>query len=162
MVFGPSPSGELPKKTISIEDSMGESNTVLYARLRELSGKRYKNNERYKIIADFLFAPVIARLIEDNNRIYKVKLCESEMDSNIYALKLQYERDKKPGFLNRLVNFFMPTYTTGVKVWHNGQLYVCEYYKHSFFSLCEGVKTEYDNKLKNTFGCDFVVVCRAK
>ncbi len=139
--------------TMTIEASLAK-------RLRELLQKRYKNNEKYYIISEFLLSPSIAKLIEDNNKIYRVKVCKQD-NGEIYSLKLQYERGKNLGFWDFIKSFFT-SYITGIRIWHNGQLYLCEYYKYSFFSLCEDLKVQYDTKLKSTFGCDFVIVCRGK
>jgi hypothetical protein len=132
---------------------------TLISRLANLPDKRWRRNEMFKIINDFLLSPSVAKLIEDNNKIHRAKICTND-GGGITALKIQYEKDKKPGFWNWLKRLFAP-YATGVKIWHNEQLFLCEYYRHGFFSLCDTAKAEYDEKLKSTFGCDFVVVSRA-
>jgi hypothetical protein len=131
----------------------------LILRLREYQGKRFKKDESYYIINDFLLTPYLPSLIETLNKVHRVKVCRP--DNQVTALKLQFERDKKPGIWNAIKRFFS-RYETVVMIWHNGQLFLCEYYKHSFFEMCDKIKIDYDEKLKPTFGSDFVVVCRAK
>lgn len=131
----------------------------LIARLREYASKRFKKDEAYQIINDFLLTPRLAHMIETLNKVHRVKVCRP--DGAITALKFQFERDKKPGFLNWLKRFFF-RYETAVKIWHNEQLFLCEYYKYSFLEMVDELKAEYDAKLKSTFGWDFVIVSRAK
>lgn len=133
---------------------------ALTKRLREYPSKHWKLNEAFSIINEFLLTPHLAEMIETLNKVHRVKVCTTEQN-HIYKLKLQFERDKKPGLWNLIKRFFL-WYETGVIIWYNEQLFVCEYYKHSFFEMCDKTKTEYDSKLKSVFGCDFVVVCRAK
>jgi hypothetical protein len=133
---------------------------ALSQRLREYPQKRWQRNEAFNIINEFLLTPYLPEMIENLNKVHRIKVCINE-HNHITALKLQFERDKKPGLWNAIKRFFCH-YETGVYVWYNGQLFLCEYYKHSFFEMCDKVKVEYDNKLKTIFGCDFVIVCRAK
>lgn len=132
---------------------------ALTKRLREYPSKRFQVDECYKIINDFLLTPYLPAMIESLNKIHRIKVCQP--DGKITALKLQYERDKKAGFWNWFKRLFS-RYETGVMIWYNGQLFVCEYYKHSFFEMCDKMKVDFDAKMKSTLGCDFVLVCRAK
>jgi len=133
---------------------------ALAKRLLEYPNKRWQRTEAFNIINDFLLTPYLPLMIETLNKVHRIKVCTNE-NSHVTSLKLQFERDKKPGFWNAIKRFFS-VYETGVMVWHNGQLFLCEYYKHSFFEMCDKIKIDYDEKLKATFGCDFVIICRAK
>lgn len=132
----------------------------LTQRLRDYPSKRWQRSESYNIINEFLLTPYLPSMIETLNKVHRIIVCMNE-NNHTNALKFQFERDKKPGFWNAIKRFFS-RYETAVMVWHNGQLFLCEYYKHSFFEMCDKIKSDYDIKLKLTFGCDFVLVCRAK
>jgi len=132
----------------------------LNRRLNEYHGKRFKLNEAYNIVNDFLLTPYLPSMIENLNKVHRIKVCTDE-NNCIHSLRFQCERDKKPGFWNWLKRLFRP-YETCLKIWHNGQLFLCEYYKHTFFEMSDKVKVDYDVKLKPTLGYDLVVVCKAK
>lgn len=132
----------------------------LVLRLQKYQNKRWQRSESYNIINEFLLTPYLSSMIETLNKVHRIKVCADD-NASIKALKFQFERDKKPGFWSAIKWFFSP-YETAVMISHNGQLFLCEYYKHSFFEMCDKIKTDYDTKLKPTFGCDFVLVCRAK
>lgn len=133
---------------------------ALTKRLGEYQGKRFKLNEAFNIINEFLLTPYLPSMIESLNKVHRVRVCTDE-NNYIFALKLQCERDKKPGVWNWLKRFFCP-YENCLKVWHNGTLFVCEYFRHSFFEMVDKVKTDYDIKIKPTVNQEFVVVCKAR
>lgn len=146
--------------TITLTNGANMPLDALAQRLKDYPEKHWKLNEAFCIINEFLLTPHLAEMIEVLNKVHRVKVCTTETN-HVYKLKFQFERDKKPGLWNAIKRFFL-RYETGVMVWHNEQLFVCEYYKHSFFEMCDKAKAEYDSKLRSTFGWDFVVVCRAK
>lgn len=132
---------------------------ALTLRLRAYASKRWQRTESYNIINEYLMAPFLAGMIEALNKVHRIKVCTDE-NNHVSGLKLQCERDKKRGIWNAIKRFFC-RYETAVTVWHNGQLFLCEYYKYTFFEFCDNMKITYDDKLKTTFGCEFVIVCRA-
>lgn len=133
---------------------------ALTKRLNEYKSKRFKLNEAFNIINEFLLTPHLPSMIESFNKVYRIKVCADE-NNYIHTLKLQCERDRKSGIWNWLKRLFC-RYETYLKVWHNGTLFVCEYFKHSFFEIADKVKTDYDMRIKPTVGYEFVVVCKAK
>lgn len=133
---------------------------TLALRLKDFPDKRWKTHEAYKIISEFLIAPKLAHMIETLNKVHRVQVHTAE-NGHIRCLSLQSEKDKKPGLWYNIKRFFAP-YEDCVDIWANGQLFLCEYYKHSFFEFCDQIKVDYDANLKGVFGWDLVIVCRAK
>lgn len=138
------------------------SKDALKDRLNKLPDKKWGINERFKIISDFLLSPLLPDLIELNNRLYSVKIHKNDGNS-ITHISIMYEKEKKSGILNKLIRLFSG-WNTGLKVWCNsdGRMFICEYYKHSFFSVAENLKTAYYEKLHDVFNMEFVIVDKVK
>lgn len=125
-------------------------------RLDEFRKKKFKHDERFMVIHDILLVPLLPELIENNNKVYKTKICKNDT-GRVTSIKLLYEREKRPGLFNWLIRMFFP-WRTGVKIYENNRLFLCEYYKHNFFSLVDNLKTEYYSKLKSHLFYDLTVI----
>ena len=132
----------------------------LLKRLNQYHSKRWKLNEAYNIINDFLVKPHLLSIIEISNKMHRTKFSYTA-EGDISSLKFQCERSKKGGFWNWIKALLMP-YETCIKISNSNQLFLCEYYKHSFFEVAEKIKSDYDTKIKATIPYDFVIVCRAR
>ena len=130
---------------------------ALTLRLNALVTKKFKINEMYNIIRDFMLNPLMAEMIEGNNRMHKVHA--SRDGAYITALKLLREKPKRAGFFYNLSRFFSP-WETVLKIKHSNGIFVCEYSKYSYFTLVDKIKDEFDKKLEKPFGCKFVVINR--
>lgn len=131
---------------------------ALATRLKEYNSKRYKRSESLKIINEFILSHLLVEVIESLNKVHKVLMCED--DTGIYKLKLLCEKPKKSGFFNMIKRFFSP-YEICLTIYKDNHLFICEYYKHSFFEISEKIKAEYESKLKDTFNSPIVIVCKA-
>ncbi len=132
--------------------------SALEKRLNEYSSKRWKRSEALKIINEFVLSPLLVKMIENLNKVHKVKLCED--DTGVCKLKFLCEVSKKRGFWNWVSRLISP-YETCLTVYKDNHIFICEYYKHGFFEVSDKIKHEYDDKLKAILGSEFVVVCRA-
>lgn len=132
----------------------------LMQRLANLPAKRYKAHEQFKIICEFLLSPLLPELIEANNVMHRVHVSKTE--GRILYVSLQYEKPKKPGMLYRLFKFFQP-WKTGLKIKNDDyRMFVCEYYRYSYFALAEQLKNLYYEKLYDAFHIGFVLVDKSK
>lgn len=129
----------------------------LTLRLNELVAKKYRTNEMYNIIRDFLLNPLITSLIEESNKLHKLHI--SKDGAHVCYIKLLREKAKKPGFFNYWSRFFAP-WETVLKIKFSNGIFLCEFDKYSYFSMIEKIKEEYYEKLHKTFACEFVVINR--
>jgi hypothetical protein len=132
----------------------------LKTRLESLPTKRWKSHEHFKIICEFMLSPLLPELIEGNNVMHRVHVSKTE--GRILSVSLQYEKPKKPGMLYRLFRFFKP-WKTGLKIKNDDyRMFVCEYYRYSYFALAEQLKNLYYEKLYDAFHVGFVLVDKSK
>jgi len=137
--------------------SSGEYPDALTIRLGALAAKKFKVNEMYNIIRDFILNPLIAEIIQDNNRIHKVHA--SKDGAYISYLKLLREKPNRAGFFYNISKFFNP-WESVLKIKHSNGIFVCEYSRYIYFTLVDKIKEEFDKKLEKSFSCKFVVINR--
>jgi hypothetical protein len=142
------------------KDNITPIDQALRSRLESLPAKRYKSHEQFKIVCEFLLSPLLPELIEGNNVMHRVHV--SKRESRILSVSLQYEKSKKPGILYSLSRFFKP-WKTGLSIKNDDyRMFVCEYYRYSYFALAERLKNLYYEKLHDAFHIGFAVVDKTK
>lgn len=131
----------------------------LQYRLKSLPAKRFKNSEMFKIIDEFLLSPLLPEIIECNNILHWVVM--NKGGNGISSISVRYEKKKKQGIFGFFA-WFLSSWGTGLKINGNGQMFICEYYRHSFFSLAEQLKTAYYERLYQSFNRGFVIVDKTR
>jgi hypothetical protein len=133
---------------------------ALQTRLKSLPNKRYKSNEMFNIISEFLLSPLLPDIIELNNILHWVVL---NKDGNSSSIDIRYEKKKRSGLLSSLFWVFN-RWGTGLRIKYekDGQIFICSYYRHSFYSLAEQLKTAYYEKLHDAFHAGFVIVDKTR
>lgn len=129
---------------------------TLKERLVKFNSLKFKWNEMHKIIIDFLLTPKLVNLIDETGKVHKINEPKDKV-GNVYHITLVVEKDKKTGFWNKLANVFNP-WQRAIRIYRTNQIFICEYYKHRYFPLADKVHSEYNEKLKEVFGYDFVVL----
>jgi len=133
---------------------------ALKERLESLPAKKWKSHEHFKIICEFLLSPLLPELIEANNVMHRVHVSKTE--GRILSVSLQYEKPKKSGMLYRLFRYIKP-WATGLSIKNDDyRMFVCEYYKYSYFALAEQLKNLYYEKLHGAFHVGFALVDKTK
>ena len=129
------------------------------SRLNKFAGMKYKWNEMHKLIIDFIITPHLTDLIDNTNSVHTIKSYKN-MDGNFKHLTLISDRQRRAGILNKFARFFSPRQEV-MSICNNNQLFICSYYRHSYFSLADTLRQEYNEKLREIFGFDFVVLNKA-
>jgi len=127
----------------------------LATRLTSLNTKKFKSNEMYNIIRDFIVNPLIVEMIESNNQMHKVRIARD--GSYITSLELVREKPKKYGLWYNICRAFNP-WELVFEIRYNGGLFVCRYEKYGYLSLIDKMKEQYYDKLQKSFNCEFVVI----
>lgn len=132
----------------------------LRERLREFSVSRYRRNSMFLLIKDFLMAPQVTKLTEESNRLHTVEYSHGQHGEAL-SVSLYAEKEMRPGFWYNLGKAFKPNFEI-VRVWLNDQVFICEYYKHQYFSICDTMKEDYDKYIRSTTLTDFIIMERCK
>lgn len=134
---------------------------VLQTRLKNLPEKRYKSNEMFNIISEFLLSPLLPDIIELNNIMHWV--VHNKNDNKSSSIDIRYEKKRKPGLVSYF-SWIFNSWGTGLRISYekDGQMFICSYYRHSFYSLAEQLKTAYYEKLHDAFHAGFVIVDKTR
>lgn len=132
----------------------------LKERLREFGVSRYRRNSMFLLIKDFLMAPQVTKLTEESNRLHTVEY-PNDQHGEILSVSLYAEKEERAGFWYNLGKVVKPNFEI-VRVWLNDQVFICEYYKHHYFSICDTMKEDYDKHIRPATVTDFIIMERCK
>jgi hypothetical protein len=137
--------------------------TSLEGRLSRIAGSNVVD-EHYYILNSFIIVPMLPRLIEERGVLHKSTCYYHNHEQrgcivrgDIYKIDLDFERDKRRGFWNWLARGFCP-WVTGITIKYEDSLFDCIYFDYRYFQYAEDIKKEYDEKLRDRYGVNMVVV----